>query len=643
MILKTLFLPVACCIFFKLNAQKNIYPGGVKGAVQWFATDTAGGASLFSNYINGSHIGQVNDTGTAYINYHPAYTISKGDNLAIALGDSDMNSATFFTIYQQPDTLHEYHIWNIVKNKQPQLILTTQRVADLGAFKYMNYAAVLPGAPKMHIYAQQKADKAAVKSQEWNIGTAPASLKLPVKAFSGLVPEVIAFKRVLSHQERLKVASYLSLKYGITLSEPATTYVNSAGNIIWDGEKYAAYHNNIAGITRDDTSGLVQLKAESSNNPGLLCFSAAHPLSNNSSLLWGDNNMPLAQAPKIAGLPALLQKKWQVVSFGNSNPFVTDVTVNTKYFDVDMPQKPVYWMAIDSTGEGNFSHRGTRFIKMTAIDERGLAQFNAVNWHDSNAKRQVFTFIVGQDILLDANIFNPSCKNPGAGKLYIKILGGMPPFSLIVTDKSGSTIAHQFTGNNSEDSLTSITAGKYKLRVTDAHNDSYSDSFYINNSDAPHPAAVAQQYRLMPGLPLQINAAAQMPPGISYAWSGPGNFQSAGPVINVTKPGIYTLISTSNGCSFSQDVEVTSFINNISSVLIYPNPSKGNFKVKILLAKAADISMIIYATDGRTVKTMQSRGFANYLFSCSLVTEGTYYAVFQSGGTTVTKRIIIAR
>lgn len=72
-------------------------------------------------------------------------------------------------------------------------------------------------------------DTLPAAAQWWNIGVKPVTPVLPVSTFRGLIPEIFAYGRVLSSRERLQVASYLALKYGITLTEPGATYLNSAG------------------------------------------------------------------------------------------------------------------------------------------------------------------------------------------------------------------------------------------------------------------------------------------------------------------------------------------------------------------------------------------------------------------------------
>ena len=94
-----------------------------------------------------------------------------------------------------------------------------------------------------------------------------------------------------------RIASYLGLKYGITLGH---NYIASDGTtIFWDQTANAGYTNNIAGIGRDDGSGVVQRQSRSSSSDlvtiGLGTIAASNATHGGSFgvdrqfLTWGDN------------------------------------------------------------------------------------------------------------------------------------------------------------------------------------------------------------------------------------------------------------------------------------------------------------------------------------------------------------------
>lgn len=120
----------------------------------------------------------------------------------------------------------------------------------------------------------------------------------------GSISEVISYDRELTELEKLKINSYLAIKYGITLlaidGNGASDYIDSKGNIIWNAA-YTVFNNNIAGIGNDFASGLDQKQSKSvyktANDQlivsvGNLAFTNdknRNSLKDGAFLIWGDN------------------------------------------------------------------------------------------------------------------------------------------------------------------------------------------------------------------------------------------------------------------------------------------------------------------------------------------------------------------
>jgi|GEM_PF-3682325 len=81
------------------------------------------------------------------------------------------------------------------------------------------------------------------------------------RPFTGYLPEVIAYNRLLTPLERRMVESYLAVKYGISLP---VSYIGSGGQLLWDIAASADYNHRIAALYRDDRSGLVQEESATS-------------------------------------------------------------------------------------------------------------------------------------------------------------------------------------------------------------------------------------------------------------------------------------------------------------------------------------------------------------------------------------------
>lgn len=90
--------------------------------------------------------------------------------------------------------------------------------------------------------------------------------------FIGHIGEAIVYGAgTLSNTERRKVDSYLAIKYGITLGQVATEhYLDTEGNMVWNGSANTTYNNNIFGVSRDDTEAFHQKVSKSVNSGTIL-------------------------------------------------------------------------------------------------------------------------------------------------------------------------------------------------------------------------------------------------------------------------------------------------------------------------------------------------------------------------------------
>ncbi len=138
--------------------------------------------------------------------------------------------------------------------------------------------------------------------------------------FNAKATEIIAYSESNSGIQQQKIESYLALKYGITLSNNfngnLTTleannsygiaegnYVLSEGTVAWSASANSSYHNDVAGLCRNDESGL-NIKVSTSVNTTPIVqvalendFSSANNASSRtvsytndkSALIWGSD------------------------------------------------------------------------------------------------------------------------------------------------------------------------------------------------------------------------------------------------------------------------------------------------------------------------------------------------------------------
>ena len=148
--------------------------------------------------------------------------------------------------------------------------------------------------------------------------------------WDGLIPEAMTYDRNLSTAEMEKIYSYLAVKYGITMrlstvagSTASGNYVSSKGALIWNYAGNSNYHNDVAGIARDDASALEQKQANSVNSDNLITIGlggiAATNIENinnfdadQSFLLWGNNNGATTLATSVSVSLTRMARIWTV-------------------------------------------------------------------------------------------------------------------------------------------------------------------------------------------------------------------------------------------------------------------------------------------------------------------------------------------
>ena len=132
------------------------------------------------------------------------------------------------------------------------------------------------------------------------------------RVIDGSVAEIITFTDAQSDTDRQRIESYLALKYGFTLDNTDNSgtivegdYIASDGTTMyWDFTANSTYHNDVAGIGRDDTQVLNQKQSKSSNSDRIVTIGLGTIATDNASnansfttdkdfLAWGNDNTTL--------------------------------------------------------------------------------------------------------------------------------------------------------------------------------------------------------------------------------------------------------------------------------------------------------------------------------------------------------------
>lgn len=252
------------------------------GARTTSTTNTGSGTDVARRPAIG--ITKVEGSNAAVARYHEATTSNSNQ---FVKGTKDLFNASATTI-----SLHEIHL-----NSSGSGTLPTADKYIL--FESDGYGEKLTSASASAI--------AYLGSTNANVGpSAPSMLgtgSRPDRQLLGTMGEMIAYERALDSNEKQKIYSYMGLKYGITLDLDKTgpsasttnyNYILSDDTPVWPGtsnSQYAKFHNNVAGIVRDDYAALNNKQARSTNTDAIVRIGIGNQLGADSDLTGLKKNM----------------------------------------------------------------------------------------------------------------------------------------------------------------------------------------------------------------------------------------------------------------------------------------------------------------------------------------------------------------
>jgi hypothetical protein len=483
-----------------------------------------------------------------------------------------------------------------------------------------------------------------------------------VANFSGQIPEVIVYRKALNDKEKWRVESYLALKYGITL-QPEVNYYTSKNEIFWHKENNVFFKNRIFGIGRDSNSSLYQRQSKSVHQDGnRLVLSRTntllpdnYPTANTSNnitdqnfIVMGDNGRgELLNFDEINGITTM-KRKWLVQNTGEeAHLFNTSL----RY----MPESPVnlgvneaFWLIVDrspsNTTESNFTGNNIEYYPVTNFDSNGFANFTNLKWGNDTQNFNQFTFGIGPRMLILTKVNEMQCDET-EGIVNIAIKGGQPGFTINVhgTDNPFNLQLNQ-PGFNLE---LSLNVGNYQVTVTDATGFSQSENFIISPTFNIN-IQLEDIYNLynLPETVIDATTFVVEPfENYQFEWIHNGDIISTEPTIlvNNLNVGTYILqITNKLGCKVSKQFVVIKdeFYRDIK-VLVYPNPSDGNFTVFVNLLDIKDINIEISDVLGKIIFNETFTGKKTYENQYNINASGIYFIRITSKEFSTTHKIII--
>ena len=146
----------------------------------------------------------------------------------------------------------------------------------------------------------------------------------PGNILNGDLAEIIYYESELSAADRLRIESYLAIKYGLTLPGD---YVSSDGSTVWDATANAGYLNGIAGIAVDDATLLSQSESQSETAGAILTAEDAGLLDGD-YIIWGHDGDGTALTAGVGTRDSRIEREWKFQTTGSVS------SINTVQIDI---------------------------------------------------------------------------------------------------------------------------------------------------------------------------------------------------------------------------------------------------------------------------------------------------------------------
>ncbi len=394
--MKKTVLSLVVTLFFSSQLSAQSAPGGVSLDLNyWLKADVgveviSGRVSQWDNQTSAG--GSINQTAVARqpglkenaLNFNPAISFNTADNDFDFLSTDDLvwDSDTVILVFNPTQEsasngpLQAVLVYNIPNNQFGDAGIGIGSISGFRNDNFFNSTDISPIEPGEYIATSRVSDAStgdailAVVRQDqsinptrsqhrfWGNDTTINITNLDQYAphqnteftigqrdggglpFDGDVLEAISYSSRLDDASLRRIESYLSIKYGLTLNQSTRQdYLDSSANSIYDADgDLSAFVSNIAGIGRDDGSGLNQKQSVSSTTNsvqtnvdglvtiGLGTIATSNRLNPNTFtadqafMLWGNNaaSLDFDIALTISTMPyTRMQRIWAIQETGS--------------------------------------------------------------------------------------------------------------------------------------------------------------------------------------------------------------------------------------------------------------------------------------------------------------------------------------
>jgi len=201
--------------------------------------------------------------------------------------------------------------------------------------------------------------------------------------FRGNIAEVIIYTADISGTDKIRVESYLAVKYGITLID-TINYLAPDGTVVYDSlGSHSGYTNDIAGIGVDDDSGLVQPASRSINSDSIVTVTGdSGSMSSGEYFIWGNDDGALTPSSEVpASAPAMerLTRVWRGAETGDVGNVSISFDLNSVGGGIVFNYPAAFVLLIDD--DGDFTNAA--FITGATVNGQ-IVTFDNVDFNDGD-------------------------------------------------------------------------------------------------------------------------------------------------------------------------------------------------------------------------------------------------------------------
>lgn len=635
----------------RLKAQTKNYPAGIAEPYLWIKSTDSTDANRYAitDHIHKTTYKATKALQIEYLNQHPLFQYTPDLDFSTYIKASQAEQLSLFIVYGTTQRDKEQMLWSLSQGAMPKLAATTLRLADLETKKYRAYPkSLMPAEYKIHYYQHRKTYGKNKNPLVWSLGQVLEGL--PPQSFNGTIAEVLVYDRVLSPMEMQQVASYLGIKYGISLSQlEYKNYYNSQGDKIWDYQSHQSYNQNITAVGSDLLGQINQPKSQNANDEQVVSMFLepinANSVPDNYFVFWSDNGKPLKIKKQQEGQPKGLERKWvldkpqreNLKLSWHFNPQKILKDNNTSSED----SKRYYWLVVDTAKGFKYQPQSTQYFRLQSIEDENPIEFK--DWYQFKNAQIGYTIWEAPEMFAHLDITESQCSKPQSGRVQWHMVGGTAPYDLELISLDDAKKTYHWTENKARGSRQmALSSGKYRYQIKDKNNQIYTQEFYLSDQDMPQPE-FNEEYILKGSLVMDLDQ--YLPKGTyNVEWYHDGQLVSTDKKLLVNQTGDYQVrIRNAKGCqSLSKFSVLGTAQTQEAKMVLYPNPSlDGHYQLLASFPKTTSGTLSIYNMAGQQLHQETFYNLSQYQYEGYIHQSGVYVIQIKTTFGTTTHKLIV--